>query len=135
MNKEDKQKLKDTRNQERWDTKVKKWQLKYGDPYIDKWVDKHPLSMAKLMYSLYLESESNIHAKRVLAYVSFGIAILLIVASFWSPLFIVPSSIFLFIGNDILTNIRIDRIEQRRWNDTITAIVKAEEKEENEKRK
>lgn len=135
MNKEDKQKLREARNQEKWDTQVKKWQLKYGDPYINKWVDKHPLSLAKLMYGLYLESESNIHAKRIMAYVSFGVALLLIVASFWAPLLIVSSTIFLFLGNDILTNIRIDRIEQRRWNDTITAIVKAEEKEENGKRK
>lgn len=134
MNK-DKQKLREARAQEKWDTQVKKWQLKYGDPYIDKWIDKHPLSLAKLMYAFYLEEESHIHAKKIMAFVSFGFALLLIVASFWSPMLIVSSSIFLFLGNDTLTNIRIDRIEQRRWNDTITAIVKSEEKEENEKRK
>lgn len=133
--KEDKQKIKEARDQEKWDTQVKKWQLKYGDPYIDKWVDKHPLSLAKLMYALYLETESNIHTKKIMAYVSLGIAFALVIASFWVPMLIVSSSIFLFFGNDILTNIRIDRIEQRRWNETITAIIKAEEKEENEKRK
>lgn len=129
MNKEDKQKIREARSQERWNVQVKKWQIKYGDRFINKWIDKHPQSMAKLMYDLYLETEANIHTKKVMAYVSFGIAFALIVASFWSPMLIVSSSIFLFLGNDILTNIRIDRIEQRRWEETIRAIIKAEEKE------
>lgn len=133
--KKDKAKLKETRREERYKTKMAKLMEKYGIPEINKWVKKNPNTLTRLAYELYLEEERNIARRQMWTYIVLGIAVALFVVSFFVSellVFLVSALIFFFVSSDMQTNLRIDRLEQRRWRDMVYNMYRSEKEEEDE---
>ena len=131
-NKEDREKLKETQRMERYKTKMVKLMDKYGIPQINKWVRENPNTMTRLTYELYLEEERDIARRQVWSYVVLGIALVLMVVSFFVPLFLLSAFVFLFVSSDMQTNLRIDRLEQRQWRDMVYNMYRSEKEAKNE---
>lgn len=127
----EKERIKQTRADERYKTKVAKMMEKYGIPQINEWVKENPNTLTRLAYELYLEEERNIAFRQVWAYVLLGISLVLMVVSFFIPGFLLSGLIFLFVSSDIQTNIRIDRLEQKQWRDMIYNMYRSEKEEKN----
>lgn len=130
--KKDKAKLKETRREERYKTKMAKLMEKYGIPEINKWVKKNPNTLTRLAYELYLEEERNIARRQMWTYIVLGIAVALFIVSFFVPELLVSALIFLFVSSDMQTNLRIDKLEQRRWRDMVYNMYRGEKEEEDE---
>lgn len=130
--KKDKAKLKETRREERYRTGMAKLMEKYGVPEINKWVKENPNTLTRLAYELYLEEERNIARRQMWTYIVLGIAVALFIVSFFVPELLVSALIFLFVSSDIQTNLRIDRLEQRRWRDMVYNMYRSEKEEEDE---
>lgn len=130
--KKDREKLKETQRMERYKTKIAKLMDKYGIPQINKWVRENPNTLTKLTYELYLEEERDIAMRQVWAYVVLGIALVLMVVSFFVPMLFVSAVVFLFTSCDMQTNLRIDRLEQRRWRDMVYNMYRSEKEAKNE---
>lgn len=130
--KEDRAKLKETRREERYRTKMAKLMGKYGIPEINQWVKENPNTITRLAYELYLGEERNIARRQTWAYIILGVALILIVVSFFVPMFLVSALIFLFVSSDIQTNIRIDRLEQKQWREMVYNMYHSEKEAKNE---
>lgn len=127
----EKKRIKQTRADERYKTKMVKLMSKYGIPQINEWVKKNPNTLTRLAYELYLGEERNIAFRQVWAYVLLGISLVLMVISFFIPGFLLSGLIFLFVSSDIQTNIRIDRLEQKQWRDMVYNMYRSEKEEKN----
>ena len=127
----EKEKIKQTRANERQKTRMAKLMKKYGVRDINEWVKKNPYTLTRLTYELYLEEERGIALRQIWSYILLGIALVLMVVSFFVPMFLLSALIFLFVSSDMQTNWRIDRLEQRRWKDMVYNMYRSE-KEENE---
>lgn len=126
----EKEKLKAIKAEERQKTRIKKFQKKYGIPMLNSWVEEHPNTVTRLSYEVYLEEEDRIHGTRILGRVLILCAFVTAIVSFFSPGFLFSTILFLLSGSDTLTNVRIDSLEQRRWEDTLMRIFDEERKEE-----
>lgn len=129
--KKDRKKLKEIQYEEKYKTKVAKMMDKYGIPQINKWVRENPNTLTRLTYELYLEEERNIAFRQIWAYTLLGIALVLMVVSFFIPGFLLSGLIFLFVSSDIQTNLRIDRLEQKQWRDMVYNMYSSEKEEKN----
>ena len=129
--KKDRKKLKEIQYEEKYKTKVAKMMDKYGIPQINKWVRENPNTLTRLTYELYLEEEKNIATRQIWAYTLLGIALVLMVVSFFIPGFLLSGLIFLFVSSDIQTNLRIDRLEQKQWRDMVYNMYRSEKEEKN----
>lgn len=127
----EKERIKQTRADERYKTRMAKLMDKYGIPQINKWVTENPNTLTRLTYELYLEEERNITFRQIWAYILLGIALVLMVVSFFIPGFLLSGLIFLFISSDIQTNLRIDRLEQKQWRDMVYSMYRSEKEEKN----
>lgn len=130
--KKDREKLKQTQREERYRTKMVKLMDKYGIPQINKWVKKNPSTLTRLTYGLYLEEERGIALRQVWAYIALGIALVLIIISFFIPGFLLSGLIFLFVSSDMQTNLRIDKLEQRQWRDMVYNMYHSEKEVKDE---
>ena len=130
--KKDRERLKETQRMERYKTKMAKLMDKYGIPQINKWVRKNPNTMTRLTYELYLEEERDIARRQTWAYVVLGIALVLMVISFFVPMLFVSALVFLFVSCDMQTNLRIDRLEQRQWRDLVYNMYRSEKEARDE---
>lgn len=136
-NKEDRKKLKETQRQERYKTRMTKLMDKYGIPQINKWVRKNSNTLTRLTYELYLEEERGIALRQVWTYVMLGIALVLMVVSFFvqtavGSLVFLSALAFLFTSCDMQTNLRIDRLEQRQWRDMVYNMYRSEKEVKDE---
>lgn len=129
--KKDRKKLKEIQYEEKYKTKMAKRMEKYGVPQINKWVRENPNTLTRLAYELYLEEERNITFRQIWAYILLGIALVLMVVSFFIPGFLLSGLIFLFVSSDIQTNVRIDRLEQKQWRDMVYNMYRSEKEEKN----
>lgn len=127
----EKERIKQTRADERYKTRMAKLMDKYGIPQINKWVTENPNTLTRLTYELYLEEERNITFRQIWAYILLGIALVLMVVSFFIPGFLLSGLIFLFVSSDIQTNVRIDRLEQKQWRDMVYNMYRSEKEEKN----
>lgn len=130
----EKEKIKQTRANERYKTRMTKLMNKYGVRDINEWVKKNPNTLTRLTYELYLEEEGGIARRQTWAYIALGIALVLMVVSFFVPMFFVPALLFLFVSSDMQTNLRIDRLEQKQWRDMVYNMYRAEKEEKNDKK-
>lgn len=130
--KKDREKLKQTQRVERYKTKMAKLMDKYGITDINKWVRKYPNTLTRLTYELYLEEERDIARRQVWTYVTLGIALVLMVVSFFVPMFFVSALVFLFTSCDMQTNLRIDRLEQKQWRDMVYNMYRSEKETKDE---
>lgn len=130
--KKDREKLKQTRKEEKHKTKVEKLMSKYGIPEINKWVREYPNTLTRLTYEIYLEEERNIALRQIGALVILGVALVLLVASFFIPGLLISGLIFLFTSNDMQTNLRIDRLDQRQWRDMVYNMYRSEKETRDE---
>lgn len=129
--KKDRKKLKEIQYEEKYKTKMAKLMDKYGIPQINEWVKENPNTLTRLTYELYLEEERNIAFRQIWAYTLLGIALVLMVISFFIPGFLLSGLIFLFVSSDIQTNLRIDRLEQKQWRDMVYNMYRSEKEEKN----
>lgn len=129
---EDKEKLKEIRYEEKYKTKIAKLMEKYGIPKINKWVRENPNTLTRLTYELYLEEEKGIALRQVWAYIALGIALVLVIVSFFIPGFLLSGLIFLFVSSDMQTNLRIDRLEQKQWKDMVFNMYRSEKEVKDE---
>lgn len=130
--KKDRKKLKEIQHEEKYKTKMAKMMEEYGIPEINKWVKKNPNTLTRLTYELYLEEERNIAFRQIWAYTLLGIALVLMVVSFFIPVLLLSGLIFLFVSCDVQTNIRIDRLEQKQWRDMVYNIYRSEKEVRND---
>lgn len=130
--KKDRKKLKEIQYEEKYKTKMSKMMDKYGIPQVNKWVRENPNTMTRLTYELYLEEERNIAFRQIWAYILLGIALALMVVSFFIPGFLLSGLIFLFVSSDIQTNVRIDKIYQMRWKDMVFNMYRSEKEVRND---
>ena len=128
----EKERIKQTRADERYKTRMAKLMDKYGIPQINKWVTENPNTMTRLTYELYLEEERNIAFRQIWAYILLGISLVLMVVSFFIPGFLLSGLIFLFVSSDIQTNLRIDRLEQKQWRDMVYNMYRSEKEARDE---
>lgn len=128
----EKEKIKQTRADERYKTRMAKLMNKYGMRNINEWVKKNPNTLTRLTYELYLEEERGIAWRQTWSYVLLGIALVLMVVSFFVPILFASALIFLFVSSDMQTNLRIDRLEQKQWRDMVYNMYRSEKEEENE---
>lgn len=128
----EKEKIKQTRANERYKTRMAKLMNKYGVRDINEWIKKNPNTLTRLTYELYLEEERNITRRQVTAYVFLGISVALFIISFFVPMFLVSALIILFTSSDMQTNVRIDRLEQRQWRDMVYNMYRSEKETEDE---
>lgn len=126
----EKERIKQTRADERYKTKVAKMMEKYGIPQINKWVRENPNTLTRMTYELYLEEERNIAIRQIWAYTLLGIALVIMVVSFFIPVLLLSGIIFLFVSCDTQTNVRIDKIYQMRWKDMVYSMYRSEKEEE-----
>lgn len=126
----EKEKLKAIRAEERQKTRIKKFQEKYGIPMLNSWVKEHPNTVTRLSYEVYLEEEDRIHWDYIFGQVLVWCALVVAIVSFFFPVFLFSTILFLLFGSNTLTNVRIDRLEQRRWEDALMKIFNEERKEE-----
>lgn len=126
----EKEKIKQTRADERYKTRMAKLMNKYGVRDINEWVKKNPNTLTRLTYELYLEEERGIAWRQIWAYVLLGIALILMVVSFFVPILFASALIFLFVSSDMQTNLRIDRLEQKQWRDMVYNMYRSEKEEE-----
>ena len=117
----EKEKIKQTRADERYKTRMAKLMNKYGVRDINEWVKKNPNTLTRLTYELYLEED-----------VLLGIALILMVVSFFVPILFASAIIFLFVSSDMQTNLRIDRLEQKQWKDMVYNMYRSEKEEKDE---
>lgn len=132
MNKKDKEKIKEVRREEKYSYRMAKLMDKYGDPIISKYVTENPNTILRLAYEVYLEEEKRVNIRYIVSQVFLAIAIVLLIVSFFFYEFFVLGLLALFFGSDMSTNVRIDRMEQRRWGAMVHEMYHSEE-EENEK--
>lgn len=130
--KKDRKKLKEIQYEEKYKTKMAKMMEKYGIPQVNEWVEKNPNTLVRLTYELYLEEERNIAWRQAWTYVVLGIALVLMVASFFVSILFVSALIFLFVSCDMQTNLRIDRLEQRQWRDMVYNMYRSEKEARDE---
>lgn len=128
----EKEKIKQTRADERYKTRMAKLMNKYGMRDINEWVKKNPNTLTRLTYELYLEEERGIAWRQTWSYILLGIALILMVVSFFVPILFASALIFLFVSSDMQTNLRIDRLEQRRWKDMVYNMYRSEKEAKNE---
>lgn len=128
----EKEKIKQTRADERYKTRMAKLMNKYGMRDINEWVKKNPNTLTRLIYELYLEEERGIAWRQTWAYILLGIALILMVVSFFVPIFFASALIFLFVSSDMQTNLRIDRLEQKQWRDMVYNMYRSEKEEKDE---
>ena len=129
--KKDRKKLKEIRHEEKYKTKMAKMMDKYGIPQINEWVKKNPNTLTRLTYELYIGEERNIAFRQIGAFIILGVALALMVVSFFIPGFLLSGLIFLFVSSDMQTNIRIDRLEQKQWRDMVYNMYRSEKEEKN----
>ena len=108
---------------------------KYGIPKINEWVKKHPNTIAKLAYELYLEEERRIAIMKIIGCFFLFLSIVCGVISFFIPGFTACMIMTLVVGCDILTNNRIDNLEQQRWRDMVYSMYCSEKEEEKDVKK
>lgn len=130
--KKDREKLKEIQYEEKYKIKMAKMMEKYGVPQINKWVRENPNTLTRLSYEVYLEEERNIAVRQIWAYTLLGIALVIMVVSFFVPVLLLSGIIFLFVSCDVQTNVRIDKIYQMRWKDMIYNTYRSEKEEKNE---
>lgn len=130
--KKDREKLRQTQRMERYKTKLAKLMDKYGIPQINKWVRENPNTLTRLTYELYLEEERGIAWRQIWSYILLGVALILMVVSFFVPILFASALIFLFVSSDMQTNLRIDRLEQRQWRDMVYNMYRSEKEEKDE---
>ena len=128
----EKEKIKQTRADERYKTRMAKLMNKYGVRDINEWVKKNPNTLTRLTYELYLEEERGIAWRQTWSYVLLGIALILMVVSFFVPILFASAIIFLFVSSDMQTNLRIDRLEQKQWKDMVYNMYRSEKEEKDE---
>lgn len=122
----EKERIKQTRADERYKTRMAKLMEKYGIPEVNKWVKENPNTLTRLTYELYLEEEKNIATRQIWAYTLLGIALVIMVVSFFIPALLLSGIIFLFVSCDVQTNLRIDRLEQKQWRDMVYNMYRSE---------
>lgn len=130
--KKDRKKLKEIQYEEKYKTKMAKMMEKYGIPQINEWVKKNPNTLTRLTYELYIEEERNIAIRQIWSYTLLGIALAIMVISFFIPALLLSGIIFLFVSSDTQTNVRIDKMYQMRWKDMVYNMYRSE-KETKEK--
>lgn len=130
--KEDKKKLKEIKREERYKTKLLKLRKKYGIRDINEWVEKYPNTVTRLAYDVYIEEERDIAWRQTGVYVIFSIALVLLVVSFFAPMFLISTIVFLFTSCDTQTNVRIDRLEQRQWREMVYNMYRSEKETKDE---
>lgn len=128
----EKEKIKQTRANERYKTRMAKLMNKYGMRDINEWVKKNPNTLTRLTYELYLEEERGIAWRQIWSYILLGVALVLMVVSFFVPILFASALIFLFVSSDMQTNLRIDRLEQRRWKDMVYNMYRSEKEAKDE---
>lgn len=128
----EKEKIKQTRANERYKTKMAKLMNKYGMRDINERVKKNPNTLTRLTYELYLEEERGIAWRQTWSYVLLGIALVLMVVSFFVPVLLLSALIFLFVSSDMQTNLRIDRLEQKQWRDMVYNMYRSEKETRDE---
>lgn len=130
--KEDKKKLKEIKREERYKTKLLKLRKKYGIRDINEWVEKYPNTVTRLAYDVYIEEERDIAWRQTGVYIIFSIALVLLVVSFFAPMFLISTIVFLFTSCDTQTNVRIDRLEQRQWREMVYNMYRSEKETKDE---
>lgn len=125
----EKERIKQTRADERYKTRMAKLMDKYGLADINEWVCDHPNTLTRLSYDVYLEEERRIAIMKAVGWTFQFLAIVCGIASFFIPGFSACMIITLFVGCDILTNSRIDNLEQRRWRDMVYSMYRSEKEE------
>lgn len=128
----EKERIKQTRASERYKTKMAKLMGKYGIFAINQWVKKNPNTLTRLTYELYLEEERDIARRQTWAYIVLGIALVLMIVSFFVPALLFSALIFLFVSSDMQTNLRIDRLEQKQWRDMVYNMYRSEKEAKDE---
>lgn len=131
----EKERIKQTRADERYKTKMAKLMNKYGLRDIDEWVCDHPNTLTRLSYEVYLEEEKRIATMKAVGWFFLLLAIVCGVVSFFIPGFTACMIITLIVGCDTLTNNRIDNLEQRRWRDMVYSMYRSEKEEEKNDKK
>lgn len=126
----EKERIKQTRADERYKTKMAKLMNKYGLPDINEWVCDHPNTLTRLSYEVYLEEERRNATMKAVGWVFLLLSIACGIASFFIPGFTACMIITLIVGCDILTNNRIDNLEQHRWRDMVYSMYRAEKEGE-----
>lgn len=125
----EKEKLKQTRADERYKTRMAKLMKKYGLADINEWVCDHPNTLTRLAYEVYLGEEKRIATMKAVGWAFLILAIAYGIVSFFFPGFTACMIISLIVGCDILTNNRIDNLEQRRWRDMVYSMYRSEKEE------
>lgn len=131
----EKERIKQTRADERYKTKMAKLMNKYGLADINEWVCDHPNTLTRLSYEVYLEEERRIAMMKAVGWAFLILAIVYGIISFFFPGFTACLIISLIVGCDILTNNRIDNLEQRRWRDMVYSMYRSEKEEEKNDKK
>lgn len=131
----EKERLKQTRADERYKTKMAKLMNRYGLADINEWVCDHPNTLTRLSYEVYLEEERRIAIMKAVGWAFLILAIAYGIISFFFPGFTACLIISLVVGCDILTNNRIDNLEQRRWRDMVYSLYRSEKEEEKNDKK
>ena len=131
----EKERIKQTRADERYKTKMAKLMNKYGLADINEWVCDHPNTLTRLSYEVYLEEEKRIARMKAVGWAFLILAIVYGIISFFFPGFTACMIITLIVGCDILTNNRIDNLEQRRWRDMVYSMYRSEKEEEKNDKK
>lgn len=127
----EKERIKQTRADERYKTRTAKLMDKYGLRDINEWVCDHPNTLTRISYEVYLEEERRAATMKTVGWVFLLLSIACGVASFFIPGFTVCMIITLIIGCDTLTNNRIDNLEQQRWRDMVYNMYRSEKEEKN----
>lgn len=131
----EKERLRQTRADERYKTRMAKLMNKYGLPDLNEWVCDHPNTLTRLSYEVYLEEEKRIAIMKAIGWAFLILAIAYGIISFFFPGFTTCLIISLVVGCDILTNNRIDNLEQQRWRDMVYSMYRSEKEEEKNDKK
>lgn len=133
--KKDRKKLKEIQYEEKYKIKMAKMMEKYGLRDINEWVCDHPNTLVRLSYEVYLEEEQRIATMKTVGWAFLLLSITCGVASFFIPGLMACMIITLIVGCDILTNNRIDNLEQRRWREMVYSMYRSgKEEEKNDKK-
>ena len=131
----EKEKVKQARADERYKTRMTKLMNKYGLADINEWVCDHPNTLTRLSYEVYLEEEKRMVTMKTIGWFFLTLSIACGVASFFIPGLVASMIITLIVGCDILTNNRIDNLEQRRWRDMVYSMYRSEKEEKKDAKK
>lgn len=130
--KKDKKKLKEIKREERYKTKLLKLRKKYGIRDINEWVAKHPNTVTRLVYDVYLEGEEGVARRQVWGFVLLGLTVVLLFVSLFVPGLLFSAIIFMVSSFDTQTNVRIDRLEQKQWREMVYNMYRSEKETKDE---